>query len=166
MVADAREVKANWDDIKRDEMKDTGDSILDGVPRQMPALSYAQAVQERAARADFDWDDLEGVLEKLAEELEELKGAQSRREREQELGDFLFSLVNVARWMGADAEGALRQTNARFYRRYATMEKLSRERGLSFSGLSLDEQEALWQEAKMLEDSRPAEQFPAEKQSP
>ena len=165
-VADAREVKANWDNIKRDEMKGTGDSILDGVPRRMPALSYAQAVQERAARAGFDWDDLGGVLEKLAEEMEELREAQSRREREQELGDLLFSLVNVARWMGADAEGALRQTNARFYRRYVTMERLSRERGLSFSELSPDEQEALWREAKMLEESGSAEQLPAEKQFP
>ena len=151
-VADAREVKANWDAIKRKEKSGTDASILDGVPRQMPALSYAQSVQERASRAGFDWEDLRGVQAKLSEELAEMQESGSRSEWESELGDLLFSLVNLSRWMGADSEGALRQTNARFYRRFAAMEKLSRERGLAFPELSLDEKEALWQEAKGLVD--------------
>ena len=149
-VADARDVKQNWDAIKREERAGTDASILDGAPRRMPALSYAHAIQERAARTGFDWDDPRGVLAKLDEELDELQKARSAGEREQELGDLLFSLVNVARWMGADAEGALRHANSRFYQRFASMERLSRERGLSFPELSLDEKESLWQEAKRL----------------
>lgn len=149
-VADARQVEANWEVLRRKEKQ--GVSILDGVPRQMPALAYAQSVQVRAARTGFDWDDFRGVLDKVVEELRELEATESNVEREQELGDLLFSLVNAARWLGLDAEGALRQANARFYRRFATMEKLSRERGLSFPDLPLAEKEAIWQEAKRLED--------------
>ena len=116
----------------------------------MPALTYAQSVQERAARAGFDWDDVRGVLEKVGEELEELQNAKTPAEREAELGDVLFSIVNVARWLGADAEAALRGTNARFRRCFALMEKLSRERGVEFDGLTMDQKEALWQETKPL----------------
>ena len=117
----------------------------------MPALSYAHAIQERAARAGFDWEEFGGVLEKVAEELGELGQVRSAAERETELGDLLFSIVNATRWLGVDSEETLRHANARFYRRFATMEKLSRQRGLSFPDLSLDEKEALWQEAKRLE---------------
>ena len=150
-VEDVQELYANWDAIKREEKQGTGASILDGVPKPMPALSYAQETQTRAARTGFDWDDYSGVLEKVVEELKELEAAPSEAEREAELGDLLFSMVNAARWLGVDAEGALRQANSRFYRRYSTMETLSRERGLSFSDLPLDEKEALWQEAKQQE---------------
>jgi ATP diphosphatase len=116
----------------------------------MPALAYANSVQERAARIGFDWDDVKGVLDKVSEELKELDEAQSDAEKELELGDLLFSIVNVARWMGVDAEAALRQSNARFYDRFTTMERLSRERGISFAQIPLDEKEALWQEAKKI----------------
>ena len=149
-VEDAREVEANWDALKRKEREDSEASILDGVPKQMPALSYAQTIQTRAARAGFDWEAFQGVLEKVAEELEELKSARDDAAREHELGNLLFSTVNAIRWLGTDAEGALRQSNARFYERFVTMERLCRERGLSFPDLSLDEKEALWQEAKSL----------------
>ena len=98
----------------------------------MPALAYAQEVQERAARVEFDWENLEGALDKVSEELVELETAESEAERESEFGDLLFSVVNAARWMGVDAEGALRKANGRFCRRFGTMESLSRERGLSF----------------------------------
>lgn len=150
-VAGAREVEANWDAIKREEQSGADVSILDGVPRQMPALSYAQAVQRRAARARFDWEDIQGVVTKVVEELEELRQAHSQTQRAQELGDLLFSIVNVARWQEVDAEEALRQANARFYRRFALMEKLSRERGLAFPDLPMEAKEALWEEAKALE---------------
>ena len=149
-VADADDAVAKWQAIKQQERADTGASILDGAPRQMPALSYAQAIQERAARTGFDWEDLQGVLAKITEEMAELEQAKSDTERESELGDVLFSIVNAARWQGIDAESALRHSNARFYERFVTMEGFSRERGLSFSDLSLDEKEALWQEAKRL----------------
>jgi tetrapyrrole methylase family protein/MazG family protein len=147
-ITDASEVEARWDAVKQGEANHTDTSILDGVPRQMPALSYAQTIQRRAARTAFDWEDFQGVLRKVAEELEELESVESQVERESELGDLLFSIVNVCRWLGVDAEGALRQTNNRFYRRFSAMEEACRERGLSFAELSLDEKEALWQEAK------------------
>ena len=93
-----------------------------------------------------------GVLDKVAEELRELWEAESGREREMELGDLLFSVVNAVRWLGVDAEGALRQANGRFYRRFAAMEALSHRQGVNFSDLSLDEKDALWQKVKALED--------------
>jgi len=147
-ISDATEVEARWDTIKQGEARRIDASVLDGVPRQMPALSYAQTIQRRAARAAFDWEDFQGVLRKVVEELEELESVESQSERESELGDLLFSIVNVCRWLGVDAEGALRQTNNRFYQRFVAMEKACRERELSFTELSLDEKEALWQEAK------------------
>ena len=139
---------ANWDAVKRQEKAESGGSILDGVPKNMPALAYAQAVQGRAERAGFDWDSFQGVLDKVTEELAEIEAAGSDEEREKELGDLLFSVVNAARWMGIDSEASLRGTNRRFYRRYTIMERLSRERGVSFDALTMDAKEALWQEAK------------------
>ena len=105
-------------------------------------------MQGRAARLGFDWDDFPGVLEKLAEEIAEVDGADSAEQRESEMGDVLFSVVNAARWMGVDPEAALRRTNRRFYDRFAAMERMCEERGLLFRDLPLEEKEALWQEAK------------------
>ena len=150
-VSDSNEVKANWEAIKQEERSDLDTSILRGVPRQMPALPYAQEIQERAARVQFDWEDVQGVLDKISEELKELESAESEAERESEFGDLLFSVVNAARWLGIDAESALRKANTRFRRRFGTMESLSRERGLSFADLSQDRKELLWREAKTLE---------------
>lgn len=144
----ADEAIANWDAMKRQERAESGASILDGVPKNMPALAYAQAVQGRAERAGFDWDSFQGVLDKVAEELAEVEAAGSDEERESELGDLLFSVVNAARWLGIEAEASLRGTNRRFYGRFVIMERLSRERGVSFDALTMDEKEALWQEAK------------------
>ena len=144
----ADEAIANWDAMKRQERAESGASILDGVPKNMPALAYAQAVQGRAERAGFDWDSFQGVLDKVAEELTEVETAGSDEERESELGDLLFSVVNAARWLGIEAEASLRGTNRRFYGRFVIMERLSRERGVSFDALSMDEKEALWEEAK------------------
>ena len=148
---DADQVVANWDAIKRDEKTGSDRSTLDGLPRSMPSLAYAQSVQGRAARAGFDWDDISGVLAKVVEELGEISEAQSEGQKEHELGDLLFSIVNASRWMGIDAESSLRHANGRFYRRFTTIEGFSKERGLSFAELPLDEKEALWQEAKALE---------------
>ena len=153
-AGDAREVEANWEEIKRKEReedpgKDT--SLLEGVPKGMPSLAYAQTVQVRAARTGFDWDDYHGVIDKVAEEAQELRAAESEQEREHELGDLLFSMVNAARWLDIDAEAALRQANARFYSRFSRIESLSRERGLSFLDMPLRDKESLWQEAKRLD---------------
>lgn len=140
------EVLHNWETIKQAERGDT--PALDGVSKQMPALAYSQAIQHRVAQLGFDWKDIEGVIEKLVEEMEELKRAATEKERAQEYGDLLFTLVNIARRMGIDSEAALRETNARFSRRFAYMEKLCCERGVTFADLSFEQQNALWDEAK------------------
>jgi len=122
--------------------------MLKDVPPTLPALAQAQSYQRRVARVGFDWADVEGVVAKVAEEIEELRRTSDAAEREEELGDLLFSLVNLARWLGVDAESALRATNARFARRFAVMEDLCRQRGQHLADLSLAEQDALWEEVK------------------
>ena len=151
-AGDSADVLANWDTLKRREKAGTDSSILDGVPRTAPALVYGVEVQRRAARAGFDWNDYPGVTEKVAEEMRELESAESDAEREAELGDLLFSMVNAARWLNVDAESALRHANARFSARFTVMEKLSREQGVSIADLPMEEKEALWDEAKAGED--------------
>lgn len=154
VMEDAEEAVPRWDEIKRQEMAGTDRSILDGVPKAMPSMGYAQAVQGRAARMGFDWDDYAGVLEKVVEELRELEEVETDDARESELGDLLFSVVNASRWLGIEAETALRKSNRRFYSRFTTMERLARDRGLDFESLSLDSKEDLWQEAKRGEHSK------------
>ena len=156
-VRAAPDVLPRWYDIKRQERSDEGGSVLDGVPRSLPALAQSQAVQQRAARVGFDWDDLDGVLRKVVEEVEELREADDRARAEAELGDLLFSLVNACRWLDTDAETALRESSDRFRRRFAHMERASAERGVDFETLTLDQKEALWQEAKRSVDSDPDE---------
>ncbi len=146
-VTDADEVIRNWEALKEEE-RGEGASLLDGVPQHMPALAYSHEVQKRVARVGFDWGDIDGVIDKLAEEVAELKQAESEEQRTAEFGDLLFTLVNVARWLGIDAEAALREANRRFYRRFSRMERLCRQRGLNLRELSLAEQNALWEEAK------------------
>ena len=142
---DAAQVIANWEELKRGEGKG---SLLSGIPRDMPALSYAQAVQRRVARVGFDWVAVEDIVEKLVEEISELQSASDHKARVHEFGDILFTLANIARRMDIDLEAALRGANERFYSRFSRMEELCKERGVILSSLSLDEQEALWQEAK------------------
>ena len=146
-VKDADEVLVNWEALKEEE-RGSEASMLDNVPKQMPALSYSQEIQDRVARVGFDWEDIDGVIDKLAEEVDEFKRADSQERRAQEFGDLLFTLANIARRLGVDLEAALRQANLRFYRRFSYMEKLCRQRGLTFSELSFNEQNALWEEAK------------------
>ncbi|MBI4267667.1 MAG: nucleoside triphosphate pyrophosphohydrolase [Chloroflexi bacterium] len=145
-VKNADEVAHNWEVLKREERGEET-SILSGVPRQMPALSYSQAIQRRVAQVGFDWPDISGVIEKLTEEVGEFKEA-SGEEKGKEFGDVLFTLVNVARRLGIDSEAALREANGRFYQRFTHMEELCRQRGVNIADLSLDEQDALWEEAK------------------
>jgi len=145
-VKDANEVEQRWEELKRKERP--GGSLLGSLPRELPALAYAQLMQDRAAKAKFDWEDAAGVLDKVAEEVRELKEAPDTAARARELGDLLFSIVNAARWMGVHAEDALRQADVRFRQRFEAMEKLCKERGLDFVKLPLDRKEALWQVAK------------------
>lgn len=150
-VDSAEQAIPRWDEIKRAEMAGTDRSILDGVPKAMPALAYAQAVQGRAARMGFDWDEYAGVPERIAEELREMVEATEPAEREAEFGDALFSMVNASRWLGIEAETALRGSNRKFYTRFKHMERLARERGLDFESLPMPEKDALWEEVKALE---------------
>ena len=149
VVSDAREVERRWEVLK--EQEGARKSPVDGIPKELPALAHAQLMQDRVGRVGFEWDDVSGVLDKVAEEIGELKNTKHQEERVHELGDLLFSMVNLARWMGIHAEDALRQANARFRQRYTTMEALASERGLEFPALPLAEKERLWQEAKAME---------------
>lgn len=149
-VRDAREVEANWEETKRRERGDAV-SALDGVARGMPALGYGQAISNRAAHAGFEWESLADVMAKVREELAELEAAEDPRRREEELGDALQALVNAARWMGLDAETALRQANARFYRRFTHMESAARADGRALRDASREQKLALWDDAKRSE---------------
>ncbi len=146
-VKDAEEVLLNWEVLKQEE-KGADTSMLASVPKQMPALSYSQEIQRRVAQVGFDWEDVDGVIEKLAEEIGEFKQADSQERKAQEFGDLLFTLANIARRLGIDLETVLRETNQRFYRRFTYMEQVCRQRGLNFGELSFAEQTVLWEEVK------------------
>ena len=151
-VTDAREVERNWEKIKEAEKSKEGDkkSPVDGIPKDLPALTYAQLMQDRVGRAGFEWDDISGVLDKVVEEVEELRRAASHEEKTLELGDLFFTMVNLSRWLNIHAEDALRQANRRFQDRYTAMERLAADQGLDFAQLPLAAKEELWQEAKRL----------------
>jgi len=146
-VKDAEEVTLNWEVLKQEE-READVSILANVPKDMPALGYSQSIQRRVAWVGFDWEDTEGVMDKLVEEVRELKQAGSQEEKAAEFGDLLFTLANIARRLGIDLEAALRGANQRFYQRFTYMEEVCRQRGLNFGELSFDEQDAPWEEAK------------------
>ena len=146
-VKDADEVALNWEVLKQEE-RGADVSILASVPKRMPALGYSQAVQGRVAQVGFDWEDTEGVIDKLAEEVKELRQAGSQEEKASEFGDLLFTLANIARREGVDSESALREANERFYKRFTYMEEVCHQRGQHLGELSFDEQNALWEEAK------------------
>ena len=126
------------------------EGLLDGVPTSFPALMQAQKISRKVVAAGFEWPDEEGVWEKVAEEVEEFKNA-APEDAELEFGDVLFSLVNVARWRGIDAENALRATCVKFRRRWAFIEGAAWAQGKDAADLTVEEQEALWHEAKRRE---------------
>jgi MazG family protein len=148
------DVRRIWGEVKAQEKKETGEAdtaLLGSVPRSLPALVEAQQIASRAAGVGFDWDNAEQVMDKLHEEIAEFKQARdgaSRAELEDELGDMLFVLVNLARFVKVDPEQALRRTNAKFRRRFGYVERTLADRGKSLSESSVEEMEALWQEAK------------------
>lgn len=143
-------VLANWEKLKEKERGKTKEDkgILDGIPLALPALSQAQEYQDRAARVGFDWPEVEGVLDKIKEEIEEVKNAETDFELASEVGDLLFALVNLARWKKVDAESVLRATNAKFKNRFAYVEQGAKKQGRNLSELTLNEMDALWNEAK------------------
>ncbi len=152
----AEEVVTRWEVLKSEERQ--GASLMQGVPPNLPALTYAQRAQGRAANVGFDWPSVDGVLEKVVEEAQELAEAnesagaestdESRAAIEWEFGDLLFSLVNLGRRMDIDAETALRHANRRFVTRFRMMEDTARDRGDNLPSLSLEQMDALWEEAK------------------
>ncbi len=148
-VENADEVVRNWEAIKAQEKGYTASKgVLDGITKGLPALMEAEEIQKKVVKVGFDWPDIQGVWDKLAEELEEVRQAQTPEERAAEIGDALFVVVNLARWLGVNAELALREANARFRRRFAAIERAAREQGRPVNALTLDEMEAVWQQAK------------------
>jgi tetrapyrrole methylase family protein/MazG family protein len=147
-------VLANWERLKEDERGAVAGEggLLDGVPAALPALSQSQELQDRAARVGFDWQEIDGVLDKVAEEIEEVRRAPDAKQLTSELGDLFFALVNLARWKGVDAESTLRETNARFRRRFGFIERGARAQARRLSQLSLEEMESLWRQAKKTEE--------------
>lgn len=150
----AEDVKQRWDEIKKEEKAGRGqpqESILHGVPRTLPALVEAEKIGHKAASVGFEWPDIGGVLEKIEEEARELAEAQTlngREHVEHELGDLLFTVVNLARFLKVDPEQALRKTNARFRKRFAEVERHAAEVGESLRDIPLERLEEYWQQAK------------------
>ena len=141
----------NWEQIKAEERKNNGQeckSMLDGIPNALPALTQADQIQQRAKRVGFDWKTIEPVIAKIHEELKELQEAGSDAERQSEAGDLLFAVVNLVRWLEIDPEMALRETNSRFRKRFAYIERRSSEQGKSVDQMSFEALDQLWEEAK------------------
>jgi len=143
-------VLANWEKLKEQERKEKKQEkgLLDGVPIAIPALEQAQEYQDRAARVGFDWPEIDGVLEKVKEEIDEIKNAETDFELASEIGDLFFALVNLARWKHVDAESALRGTNMKFKKRFTYVEQGAKRLKRNLSELSLEEMDVLWNEAK------------------
>ena len=142
------EVKQNWEKLK---LKEGKKSVLEGVPRSLPAMVKAVRIQEKVRGIGFDWDDSEQVWEKVYEELEELKTevlAGDKIKTEQEFGDLLFSLINYSRFLEINPEDALERTNKKFIQRFQQMETVLKEEGKDFSDMALSEMDVYWEQAK------------------
>lgn len=157
VAIESREVVANWDAIKKAEKAAKGEThsrILDGITAGLPALTRAEKLQRKAGKVGFDWNDPRAVIAKIREELDEVEAELDNgtpAAQEEELGDLLFCVVNLARHLDLDSEMALKKANAKFERRFAHIEDRLGEQGIPFSSASLDEMEALWTEAKRQE---------------
>jgi MazG family protein len=156
------DVKQRWDEIKKQEKAEQGakpvQSRLDDVPRSLPALVEAEKIGKRAAGEGFDWPSIDGALEKLKEEADELaeaRGTANQDHIEHELGDLLFTVVNVARFLNVDPEQALRKANGRFRSRFSGVESAAAETGIVMKETPLETLEEFWQRAKRAENARP-----------
>jgi MazG family protein len=139
-------VVRNWEALKAAEYG--RESALDGVQRSLPALQWAWSLQRRAANVGFDWPDVDGALDKVREELDEVREAPTVEAREGEFGDLLFSLVNVARKLGMNPEDALRAATGRFEARFRMMEQQAKAEGRDLKGLPIEELDQYWEAAK------------------
>lgn len=147
-VSGQAEVKANWEKLK---LKEGNQSVLDGVPRSLPAMVKATRIQEKARGIGFDWDEVEQVWEKCREELAELEEAVGKEDQvhsEEEFGDLLFSFINLSRFLKVDPESALERTNKKFIKRFKYLESRVKEEGKDLAELSLSEMDVYWEEAK------------------
>jgi MazG family protein len=180
----ASDVNRQWERIKADERAGAAEAAadggepgadgaavpeprgaLDGVSRILPALAASQEMQERAANIGYEWPSIEGVLDKVTEELGELASAVTDAERAEEYGDLLFVLVNVARWQGIEAEAALRAANDKFRRRFRSVERQAAGRGVALRDLDFEALDALWDAAKQ-EERAPGLAGAIEEESP
>jgi XTP/dITP diphosphohydrolase len=147
-VADAEEVKRNWEQIK---LKEGKNSVLEGVPRSLPALVKANRIQDKVAGVGFDWEKPEQVFEKVQEELGELQvevASGDVDKIESEFGDVLFSMINYARFLGVNPENALERTNKKFIKRFQYLEKNAKQMGKDLQDMTLKEMDVFWNEAK------------------
>jgi tetrapyrrole methylase family protein/MazG family protein len=150
-IEDQQKVLENWEKLKsaeREEVENEGNGVLNGVSPALPALVQAETYQDRVNRVGFDWPNIQGVFQKIAEEISEVQQAESAVEKEAELGDLLFAVVNLARWFKIDAESALRAANTRFRKRFEDLEVEVRNQGRDVSALTLEELDKLWNAVK------------------
>ena len=156
-IKDSEAQVANWEKIKKEEKGEERRSALSGIPPHLPALMKAQKISEKASRVGFDWEHVDQVMAKVLEELHEFEEAmaQERQDRmEAELGDLLFAIANLGRFLSLDPEEALRKTIARFQNRFNHIEQRLHADGRHIQDANLDEMEALWVEAKTMENAQ------------
>ena len=147
VVKDEAEVLSNWEKLK---LKEGKKSVLEGVPRSLPAMVKAQRIQDKAKGVGFDWDNADQVWEKVLEELNEFKEAKTKEDQEEEFGDLLFSLINYARFKGIHPEDALEKTNKKFIYRFQYLETESAKDGKKMGEMSLNEMDEYWNRAKRI----------------
>jgi tetrapyrrole methylase family protein/MazG family protein len=150
-IDDKEKVLVNWEKLKsaeRNEIENETNGVLDGVSAALPALVQSQTYQERVNRVGFDWPNIQGVFEKIEEEILEVQQAESPADKESEIGDLLFAVVNLTRWFDIDAESALRSANTRFRKRFEDLEKEVQGKGRNVSELTLAELDELWNAVK------------------
>ncbi len=147
-VADEEEVKRNWENLK---LKEGRNSVLEGVPKSLPALVKANRIQDKVSGVGFDWEEPQQVFEKVKEELDELQqevSVDNKDKIEAEFGDVLFSMINYARFLKVDPENALERTNKKFIKRFQYIEAKAKEIGKSLKDMTLAEMDVFWEEAK------------------
>ena len=147
---DSDTVKQNWEQIKLKEKKGDKTSVLDGVPKTLSSVVKAYRMQDKAAQVGFDWPNKEQVWDKVNEELEEFKTAETLAEKEEEFGDLMFSLINYARFVNINPDDALEKTNIKFKKRFEYIELKAKENNKNLKDMSLEEMDAFWNEAKKL----------------
>lgn len=152
-VEGVKQVLQNWEALKAEERTAQGaeKGILDGIPLGLPALAQANEMQIRAARLGFDWQQIEPVIEKIHEEMQEVADAAEEADRLAEVGDLLFAVVNYSRWLGVDPESALREANRRFRSRFSKLQRMVQSQGREMSEMTLGELDQLWKEIKEAE---------------